>query len=39
LNLLIGENMSVYMIVEATKVIDRLKYDEYIRKVPQTVKK
>ncbi len=31
--------MSVYLIVEATKIIDKHKYDEYIRRAPQTIHK
>jgi len=31
--------MSVYMIVEAKKVIDEAKYSAYIKKVPKTVEK
>lgn len=31
--------MPVYMIVEIKKVTDKKKYAEYVRKVPQTVKK
>ncbi|HOW42355.1 MAG TPA: DUF1330 domain-containing protein [Candidatus Omnitrophota bacterium] len=30
--------MSVYMIVEAREVMDKEKYGEYVRKVPETVK-
>ena len=31
--------MSVYMIVEAKKITDKKGYGEYIRKVPETIKK
>lgn len=31
--------MPVYMIVEAKEVMDKKKYGEYIRKVPQTIEK
>ncbi|MDD3905474.1 MAG: DUF1330 domain-containing protein [Candidatus Omnitrophica bacterium] len=31
--------MSVYMIVEAKEVMDKNKYGEYIKKVPQTIDK
>jgi len=30
--------MSVYMIVEAKEIMDKEKYGEYIKKVPQTIK-
>ncbi len=31
--------MSVYMIIETKDVIDKKGYDEYIRKVPQTIER
>lgn len=31
--------MSVYMIVEAKKIMDKTKYGEYIQKVPRTIEK
>lgn len=31
--------MAVYLIVEATKVIDKAKYGTYIQKVPQTIER
>lgn len=31
--------MPVYMIVEATEVLDRKGYEEYVQKVPETIKR
>lgn len=34
-----GKIMPVYMIIEAKEIMDRVKYGEYIEKVPRTIEK